>query len=196
MMIDLIIIIAFLTSLILLILLRPIAFKLKLLDFPTKRKDHIGNVPLIGGICIYFGVIMSYGILNQHDKFSLVLLITSTFILIQGVWDDCSNVKAKYKMALQGILTVIVIYITDVNIPVGTQIYVGPIGPQPEFGLRGNSGFQYQTPVRLPEEYFVNTDWLNFQLSKYTQNYFLKYIFHILYSNNIPLIFFLTNTPA
>ena len=39
------------------------------------------------------------------------------------------------------------IYITDVNIPVGTQIYVGPIGPQPEFGLRGNSGFQYQTPV-------------------------------------------------
>ena len=116
MMIDLIIIIAFLTSLILLILLRPIAFKLKLLDFPTKRKDHIGNVPLIGGICIYFGVIMSYGILNQHDKFSLVLLITSTFILIQGVWDDCSNVKAKYKMALQGILTVIVIYITDVKL--------------------------------------------------------------------------------
>ncbi|WP_443643396.1 MraY family glycosyltransferase [Candidatus Levibacter sp. Uisw_134_01] len=115
-MIDLIIIIAFLTSLILLILLRPIAFKLKLLDFPTKRKDHIGNVPLIGGICIYFGVIMSYGILNQHDKFSLVLLITSTFILIQGVWDDCSNVKAKYKMALQGILTVIVIYITDVKL--------------------------------------------------------------------------------
>ena len=63
-MINLIIIIAFLTSLISLILLRPIAIKLKLVDFPTKRKDHIGNIPLIGGICIYLGVIMSYGILN------------------------------------------------------------------------------------------------------------------------------------
>jgi hypothetical protein len=49
------------------------------------------------------------------------------------------------------------IYITDVNIPVGTEIYVGRIGPQPAFGLRENSGFQYQTLVRLPKKYFVNT---------------------------------------
>ena len=49
------------------------------------------------------------------------------------------------------------VYITEVNVPSGTELYVGRIGSQPEFGLMGKSGFQYQTIGRIPENSFVNT---------------------------------------
>jgi hypothetical protein len=49
------------------------------------------------------------------------------------------------------------IYITEVNVPANTELYVGRIGPQPSFGLIDKSGFQYQTVEKLHESSFVNT---------------------------------------
>jgi hypothetical protein len=49
------------------------------------------------------------------------------------------------------------IYITEVNVPAGTELLVGRIGAQPSFGLIGKSGFQYQTVGYLPKSSFVNT---------------------------------------
>ncbi|WP_342146128.1 hypothetical protein [Rickettsiella endosymbiont of Aleochara curtula] len=49
------------------------------------------------------------------------------------------------------------VYITEVNVPAGSELYVGRIGPQPSFGLIDKSGFQYQTVEQLPESSFVNT---------------------------------------
>ena len=113
---ELIIIIAFLTSLISLILLRPIAVKINLVDFPTERKDHKGNIPLIGGGCIFLGFLNVIYFVEEFNTFSIILLITSFLILIHGVWDDFANLRAKTKMIFQAILTYIVIYITDVKV--------------------------------------------------------------------------------
>lgn len=49
------------------------------------------------------------------------------------------------------------IYITEVNVPANTELLVGRIGPQPSFGLMGESGFQYQAIGELPKSSFVNT---------------------------------------
>lgn len=51
------------------------------------------------------------------------------------------------------------IYITDVNVPTGTELLIGRIGPQPTFGLMEGSGFQYQlNNIRdIPSSSFVNT---------------------------------------
>lgn len=49
------------------------------------------------------------------------------------------------------------IYITEVNVPSGTTLLVGRIGPQPTFGLMERSGFQYQAISKIPESSFVNT---------------------------------------
>ena len=45
----------------------------------------------------------------------------------------------------------------EINIPANTELYVGRIGSQPNFGLMNNSGFQYQAIKRLPESSFINT---------------------------------------
>ena len=42
------IITAFLNSLILLIILRPLAIKFNLVDYPAERKTHSGNIPIVG----------------------------------------------------------------------------------------------------------------------------------------------------
>ena len=115
-MIEFTIIIAFLTSLISLIIFRPIAIKLNLVDYPTERKTHAGNVPLLGGICVFFGIIVPYFLFMEFDKFSSALLITALLILIHGVWDDFANLKAKTKIAFQVFLSAIMIYVTDVKL--------------------------------------------------------------------------------
>tara|TARA_B100001057_G_scaffold413099_1_gene429572 strand:- start:3198 stop:4208 length:1011 start_codon:yes stop_codon:yes gene_type:complete len=108
--------IAFLTSLISLIILRPIAIKFNLVDYPNERKNHIGNIPLVGGPCVFLGIMTSYMFFNEYDKFSSVLLITASLILIMGIWDDFVNLKAKTKMVFQIFPSVIIIYVTDVKI--------------------------------------------------------------------------------
>ena len=112
----LIIITAFLTSLIFLIMLRPLAIKFKLVDYPTERKNHIGNIPLIGGGCVFFGCLISYFLFIEFDKFSNTLLITSLLILIHGILDDFYHLKAKTKIAFQVFLSAIMIYVTDVKL--------------------------------------------------------------------------------
>jgi hypothetical protein len=49
------------------------------------------------------------------------------------------------------------IYITEVRVPAGTELLVGRIGAQPNFGLTEKSGFQYQTVGKLPLASFINT---------------------------------------
>jgi len=115
-MIEFIIITAFLTSLITLIIFRPLAIKFNLVDYPTERKNHIGNIPLIGGICVFLGLITSYFFFIEFDKFSSALLITASLILIHGVWDDFTNLKAKTKIAFQVFVSAIMIYVTDVKL--------------------------------------------------------------------------------
>lgn len=110
------IICAFLTTLIFLTILRPLAVMFKLVDYPTKRKDHVGNIPLIGGICIFFGILSSYIFIIEFDFFFGGLLTTASFILIHGVLDDVMNLKATAKMAFQAFLTFIMIYLTDVKL--------------------------------------------------------------------------------
>ena len=115
-MIELYIIIAFVTSLISLIILRPFAIKFKLVDYPTERKNHIGNIPIVGGICVFLGLLISYLFYIEFDRFSSVLLITGSLILIHGVWDDITNLKAQTKIVFQVFVSAIMIYVTDVKL--------------------------------------------------------------------------------
>ncbi len=115
-MIESFIITAFVTSLISLILLRPFAIRFKLVDYPNERKNHIGNIPIVGGICVFLGLLISYLFYIEFDRFSCVLLITGSLILIHGVWDDITNLKAQTKIVFQVFVSAIMIYVTDVKL--------------------------------------------------------------------------------
>ena len=82
------ILIASITTFVAISLLRPFAISIDLVDKPNGRKLHTGSVPLIGGIAMYIGVIVSILAaqidLNKYNYF----LLGSLIIVIVGVLDD------------------------------------------------------------------------------------------------------------
>ena len=108
--------ISFIITLIALIVLRPISIKFKLIDYPSSRKKHIGNIPLIGGISIFAGLITSQLILYQFDSKMFTILVSCFLILLLGIYDDIKNLKAKTKLYFQIIIVALVIIITDIKI--------------------------------------------------------------------------------
>lgn len=108
--------ISFFLTFLSLFLIRPISLKYNLVDIPNSRKKHIGNIPLIGGICVFIGTIITHLYLNQSNSVLIGLLITSFLILTLGVIDDLKNIKAKRKLFWQIIIIVITVYTTDIKV--------------------------------------------------------------------------------
>ena len=107
---------AFFICLVSLIIIRPLAIKFNLVDYPTERKGHIGDIPLVGGICVFLGLSITYILFIEFDTFCSLLIITALLILIHGVWDDYANLNAETKIAFQVISSAIMIYFTNVKL--------------------------------------------------------------------------------
>lgn len=108
--------ISFVTTLLSIFLLRPLAIKFKLVDYPTDRKNHYGQIPFIGGMCVFIGFFMSQVYLNEFDKISTGIIITAFLMLIIGIWDDFVNLRAKIKLVLQVTTVGFMIYIADLKL--------------------------------------------------------------------------------
>ena len=93
--------IAFFTCLIAILLLRPLARKLGLMDAPGGRKTHSKDTPLIGGLGIFIGLLagclMSPDVLAHYQP----LLIISCLLLLTGLVDDYYPLPAIGRMAIQ-----------------------------------------------------------------------------------------------
>jgi UDP-GlcNAc:undecaprenyl-phosphate/decaprenyl-phosphate GlcNAc-1-phosphate transferase len=103
------ILIASLTTLIAINLLRPFAIKINLVDRPNNRKLHNGPIPLIGGIAMFFGIIISILVLpfdlNELNYFILASLI----IVVIGVLDDHRDISVSLRLFFQALVAVIVV---------------------------------------------------------------------------------------
>ena len=97
-------------------MLRPIAVRIGLVDFPSSRKKHVGEIPLIGGICIYLGVLITHLCLNEFNTKITILLISSSLIVILGIYDDLYNLKAKIKLFIQFIVVTLTVFCLDLKI--------------------------------------------------------------------------------
>jgi UDP-GlcNAc:undecaprenyl-phosphate GlcNAc-1-phosphate transferase len=80
--------IGFLVTLAMMLALRPIASHLGLVDVPGGRKTHSGEVPVIGGIAMFFGLLsaaLSVGISWAGEA---PLLVASALMVFVGALDD------------------------------------------------------------------------------------------------------------
>lgn len=108
--------VALIITLISISLLRPIALSINLTDTPNKRKKHIGMVPLIGGIAMFFG--FSIGILISDINFVTIkyFLLSSLIVVITGALDDHHDISVNYRFFFQISTALIVTVIAGVNI--------------------------------------------------------------------------------
>ncbi|MDB4058065.1 undecaprenyl-phosphate alpha-N-acetylglucosaminyl 1-phosphate transferase [Candidatus Thioglobus sp.] len=110
------ILVASITTLVAIYLLRPFAISINLVDHPNSRKLHDGSVPLIGGIAMFLGVIASVLTssidLNQFNYF----LLTSLIIVIVGVLDDHRDISVSLRILFQVLVSIIIISLGGVLI--------------------------------------------------------------------------------
>lgn len=90
--------------------MRKVARKIGLVDKPSGRKMHTGNIPLIGGVAICITIvhyIYSHPDLINHGD--LFMLCISCLTLI-GVFDDRFDLSVKFRMAVQTAVSLVMIY--------------------------------------------------------------------------------------
>ena len=100
--------------------LRPIAIYFNLVDIPTDRKQHVGYIPLIGGLSIYVGVLVAIlAVYPLHDKL-FYLLASASLILVAGLVDDLKQLGVWVRILIQTIACIIMIK--------GAGVYVESLG--------------------------------------------------------------------
>ena len=97
-------------------LLRPFAISINLVDVPKGRKKHVGNVPLIGGVSMFLGIIIAI-LTSSYDlnEFSYFLL-SGLIMIIIGVLDDHKNISVSLRLLFQVLVGIIIVSAGDISL--------------------------------------------------------------------------------
>lgn len=107
--------VTFLTSIILVEMMKRVAVFLKVLDIPNdKRKIHTKPMPLLGGLGIFLAFLLGYMLFAPKNNLMLSILISSFLIMLLGLFDDMTKsdtpMPNKYKVLVQIIVASIVVF--------------------------------------------------------------------------------------
>lgn len=105
---------------------KPVAIKLGLVDTPTARKAHVGSIPLVGGVAIFFGVLISSIIFIPNSQVLNIYLIAAALIVLVGVLDDYYDLPVKPRIIAQVIVASMMIF--------GAELYLDNLGNLFGFG--------------------------------------------------------------
>lgn len=100
----------FIVSFLALIVMRPVAEFIGLVDKPNFRKRHQGVIPLIGGIALFIGNLTFYFMQWQDMRLPELYLSAVTILLIIGVLDDRFDVSPLLRAGIQAGLAGAMIY--------------------------------------------------------------------------------------
>ena len=96
--------------------LRPISARLHLVDLPNQRKQHVGAIPLIGGISVFFGVLVSTLLTLPQEPALLVLLCCGVVIVVLGAIDDARDISPWLRLGVQALLIISMCKVTGVTL--------------------------------------------------------------------------------
>lgn len=98
---------------------RRLAPAVGLIDSPNERKAHEGEIPLVGGIAIFAGLVLMLafkGALDEHWAFFLA----AGLLVATGIWDDIFGVSPHPRLVMQTLAVLIIAvpgkgYISDLG---------------------------------------------------------------------------------
>lgn len=118
------------------LVLRPIAVTWGLVDVPSKRKQHSGDIPLIGGIAIYIATLSAVSIYAKTSQIVNLTLVSISLMVFIGALDDKYDLNAKLRLIAQVLVASILTFGTDVQIySFGNVLGLGEISTGPLSGL-------------------------------------------------------------
>ncbi|TLZ14190.1 MAG: undecaprenyl-phosphate alpha-N-acetylglucosaminyl 1-phosphate transferase, partial [Gammaproteobacteria bacterium] len=80
--------------------LRPLAVRLCITDKPGGRKQHIGEIPLVGGVAMFIGILVAMMTAVQTTG-RWALLVPATVLVTVGVIDDRYRVGVSARLVAQ-----------------------------------------------------------------------------------------------
>lgn len=89
--------------------LRPIAANIGLVDKPNSRKKHLGDVPLIGGIAIYFTLLVVSQLFLPESQLINLYMISCSFMVLIGALDDFYDISARARLVGQLLIASILV---------------------------------------------------------------------------------------
>jgi UDP-GlcNAc:undecaprenyl-phosphate/decaprenyl-phosphate GlcNAc-1-phosphate transferase len=116
---------ALITASALIVVLRPLAFSVGLVDRPSHRKLHSGEVPVVGGVAMYAGVIVASVSAGDLAINGAVLLTASALMVLVGVLDDRFDIHPLFRLLAHAAAALALIW--------GTRCRVASLGDL--FGL-------------------------------------------------------------
>jgi UDP-GlcNAc:undecaprenyl-phosphate/decaprenyl-phosphate GlcNAc-1-phosphate transferase len=111
-----------------LFVLKPVAEKIGLIDIPGGHKTHISATPLVGGLGIYLGIlvtsIFTTGALAQFAPF----LSLSALVLFIGTIDDAKELTVIARMTGHALVALVMAVVAGIQLTsLGDLIYLGPL---------------------------------------------------------------------
>jgi len=91
----------FLMSLVLIHVFKNHARKIGLVDYPCERKRHCGEVPLVGGVAIFFAFALSISMSDFNFPGIGALMVGSLVLITIGIIDDIKAIRSTPKFAAQ-----------------------------------------------------------------------------------------------
>lgn len=122
------IIIAFFSTLAFFFILKPFAIAIGLVDSPGGRKQHDGDIPLIGGIGIFFSTVVFTLDISSAFDFYIPLISISGLLLLVGAIDDVKNLPIKHRLSIQLLAGLLMILLGDNQLTsLGNILFIGEI---------------------------------------------------------------------
>jgi UDP-GlcNAc:undecaprenyl-phosphate GlcNAc-1-phosphate transferase len=115
-----IIIVSFSVSFLCVLTFRPLAIGFGLVDRPSSRKQHAGNVPLVGGLAIYTAIFLSSFLFIPFDAHYKMYLISTAFMVLIGALDDYHDLDAGLRLIAQFLIGSLMVF--------GTGLFIDDLG--------------------------------------------------------------------
>lgn len=104
-----IVLVTFLTSLILVPIVKRIANHVNAMDIPNERKVHKKPIPRLGGLAIFLAFLLGYILYGTISTQMISVLIGGFIIILTGIVDDINPIKARYKLLCQIVAALVVV---------------------------------------------------------------------------------------
>ena len=112
---------------VLILSLEAVAPALGLTDKPSGRKQHQGDIPVIGGIAVFISIALSFLLIGAQAA-SPVLVFLSLVILVLGAVDDAKSLNTRFRLLAQVLVSLALVVWGDIRIEtIGSVIGSEPL---------------------------------------------------------------------
>ena len=101
-------------SMVLCVMLAPVAKRFDLIDHPSDRKVHRTPTPLVGGTAVFIALVMAVSLATSYISEALPLLAACGLMLITGMLDDLRELSPRTRFIMQILACCIMIFASGV----------------------------------------------------------------------------------